>query len=90
MSPTVVQPIALGVADMMVRLHHRHAGPATGHLYSLGLFADDWELLGAVIVGRPVARHLDDGATVEVTRLVTLGTRNACSTGDGACLLHLT
>ena len=84
MSPTVVQPIALGVADMMVRLHHRHAGPATGHLYSLGLFADDWELLGAVIVGRPVARHLDDGATVEVTRLVTLGTRNACSTLYGA------
>jgi hypothetical protein len=30
-------------------------------------------------VGRPVARHLDDGWTVEVNRVATDGTRNACS-----------
>lgn len=80
----LVHPITLGAANGLVALHHRHAGPVVGHLYSLGLFGDDWEALGAVIVGRPVARALDDGTTVEVTRLVTLGARNACSALYGA------
>jgi len=30
-------------------------------------------------VGRPVSRMLDDGHTLEVTRLATDGTANACS-----------
>lgn len=34
--------------------------------------------------GRPVARHLDDGRTLEVTRCVTDGTPNACSALYGA------
>jgi len=37
------------------------------------------ELVGVAIVGRPVARHRDDGRTLEVTRLCTNGTKNACS-----------
>ncbi len=36
-------------------------------------------LVGAAIVGRPVARERQDGFTAEVTRLVTDGTPNACS-----------
>lgn len=32
-----------------------------------------------VVVGRPVARHMADGWTAEVTRLATDGSRNACS-----------
>ena len=32
-----------------------------------------------MIVGRPVSRHLDDGKTLEVNRLCTLGVKNACS-----------
>ncbi|MEV5935266.1 XF1762 family protein [Streptomyces sp. NPDC052079] len=36
------------------------------------------------IVGRPVARHLDDGATLEVTRTATDGARNANSLLHGA------
>ena len=43
------------------------------------------DLRGVAIVGRPVARHLDDGHTVEVTRLATDGTRNACSQLYAAC-----
>ena len=35
--------------------------------------------MGVVIAGRPVSRHLDDGHTLEVTRLCTTGERNACS-----------
>ena len=36
------------------------------------------------IVGRPVARHLDDGMTLEVTRCCTDGARNGCSKLYGA------
>lgn len=41
-------------------------------------------MVGVVIVGRPVSRMRDDGATLEVTRLCTDGTRNACSFLYGA------
>ena len=34
---------------------------------------------GVAIIGRPVARMLQDGWTAEVTRLCTLGDKNACS-----------
>lgn len=37
------------------------------------------EIVGVAIVGRPVSRHLDDGWTLEVNRLCTDGTHNACS-----------
>jgi hypothetical protein len=36
-------------------------------------------IVGVAIVGMPVARMLADGWTVEVTRLCTDGSRNACS-----------
>ena len=41
-------------------------------------------LVGVGIAGRPVARGLDDGKTVEITRVCTTGTRNACSKLYGA------
>jgi hypothetical protein len=31
------------------------------------------------IIGRPVARHLDDGLTLELTRMCSDGSRNCCS-----------
>lgn len=34
---------------------------------------------GAAIVGRPVSRHLDDGRTLEITRLATTGQPNVAS-----------
>lgn len=37
------------------------------------------EIVGVAIVGRPVSRYLDDGWTLEVNRLCTDGTKNACS-----------
>ena len=36
-------------------------------------------ICGVVQVGRPVSRVLDDGKTLEVVRLCTDGTKNACS-----------
>lgn len=40
---------------------------------------DKGEIVGAVIVGRPVGRKNPQFAWAEVTRLVTDGTANACS-----------
>jgi len=36
-------------------------------------------VVGVAVVGRPVARMLQDGWTAEVTRLATTGESNACS-----------
>lgn len=49
-----------------------------GHKYSIGC-AKDGEVVGVCTVGRPVARALDDGWTLELTRCCTDGTKNACS-----------
>jgi hypothetical protein len=38
---------------------------------------DENRLVGVATVGRPVARHMDDGLTVEVTRTCTTGAPNA-------------
>jgi hypothetical protein len=70
-------------AAAFVAERHRHHTPPVGHKFSLGALRDD-ELVGVVIVGRPVARGRDDGSTLEVTRLCTDGSRNACSFLYGA------
>lgn len=70
-------------AARFVSEHHRHHTPPAGHKFSLAAFAGD-DLVGVVIVGRPVARRRDDGVTLEVTRLCTTGHRNACSFLYGA------
>lgn len=64
------------------RLHRHHKAPR-GHKFSLGVLADG-HLVGVAIVGRPVARALDTGWQVEVTRVATDGTPNACSALYGA------
>ena len=50
--------------------------PATSFLSPA---AEAGRLAGVAIVGRPVSRYLDDGHTLEVNRLCTDGTKNACS-----------
>ena len=71
-------PMTLKEANAYVEQHHRHHGPVVGHKYSIGL-SDGEQIVGVAIVGRPVSRHLDDGWTLEVNRLCTDGTKNACS-----------
>jgi hypothetical protein len=75
--------IKLPEANEFVARLHRHHKPVIGHLFSLGAVLGG-ELVGVAIIGRPVARMRDDGATAEVTRLCTDGTRNACSFLYGA------
>ena len=73
-----LQPMTLREANRFVDRHHRHHGPTVGHKFSIA--ANDGQVVvGVVIVGRPVSRHLDDGYTAEVLRLCTDGTRNVCS-----------
>ncbi|MGQ7788176.1 XF1762 family protein [Nesterenkonia sp. K-15-9-6] len=79
----VVVPLRLADAAEFVKDHHRHHRPPQGHKFSLGVVQDQ-VLHGVAIVGRPVARHCDDGRTLEVTRTATDGTRNANSILYGA------
>nr|WP_308624654.1 XF1762 family protein [uncultured Eisenbergiella sp.] len=71
-------PVTLKEANAFVAAHHRHHRPTVGHKFSIGCSAGG-TLVGVAIVGRPVSRHLDDGWTLEVNRLCTDGTKNACS-----------
>lgn len=79
-----VVPCTLKRARAYVAQHHRHLGPPVGGLFAVGLVRGT-ELVGVAIVGRPVARMLQDGQTAEVTRVCTPGVRNACSMLLGAC-----
>lgn len=71
-------PVSLAEANAYVAEHHRHHKAVTGHKFSIGV-TDGETIVGVAIVGRPVSRHLDDGWTLEVNRLCTAGTKNACS-----------
>ena len=78
-----IRPVSLKFAQQYVREHHRHNKPPVGHKFSVGLF-DGERCVGVAVAGRPVARMLDDGLTLEVTRTCTDGTRNANSMLYGA------
>ena len=64
-------PVSFADACDFVAQWHRHHAPPVGHKYSIGVADDAGVLHGVTIVGRPVARHLDDGQTLEVSRSAT-------------------
>lgn len=79
-----VVPLSLAQANDFVTRLHRHHKKSQGHKWSIGVIEDD-KLVGVAIAGRPVARLLDNGLTLEITRLCTDGTKNACSILYSAC-----
>lgn len=81
--PLKIVPITFRAACAFVESLHRHNKPPRGHKFSIGLSCAD-QLVGVVMVGRPVARHFDDGTTAEVNRTCTDGTLNANSMLYGA------
>lgn len=81
--PLMIVPVTFREACDFVAAHHRHHRPPRGMKFAVGV-RNGQGLVGVAIVGRPVARHLDDGHTVEVTRTCTDGTRNANSALYGA------
>lgn len=74
-----ILPLTLKQANELVARLHRHHKPVTGHRFSIGCADENAVLHGAAICGRPVARGCNPYLTLEVTRLVTDGTKNACS-----------
>ena len=78
-----IVPITLKDAKEFIKQNHRHNKPPTGWKFGIGLMYRE-ELIGVATAGRPVARHLDDGFTLEINRTCTDGTPNANSKLYGA------
>ena len=75
-----ITPITLKQASEFVKQHHRHNTAQRGHKFSIGLVDEKGELIGVGTAGRPVSRALDNGKTIEITRIcVKEGYRNGCS-----------
>ena len=83
MGRLAIVPCELDEANAFISTHHRHHGRVVGHKFSLACVEGE-RVCGVAVVSRPVARMLDDGLTLEVTRLASDGTRNACSALYGA------
>lgn len=79
-----IVPVSLKEANDFVAAWHRHHLPVVGHKFSIGVADEEGTLHGVAIVGRPVARHYDDGLTLEVNRTATDSTPNANSMLYGA------
>jgi len=78
-----IVPCSLREANGVVARLHRHHRPVPGHKFSLAVM-DGIAVRGVTIIGRPISRMLDDGLTLEVTRVATDGCPNACSALYGA------
>lgn len=76
--PLEVTPITFEEANAFVAAYHRHHKPIQGCKFCVAV-SDNTEVVGVAIIGRPVARRLDDGWTLEVNRCCTNGAKNACS-----------
>lgn len=80
-----VVPVELAVARRVVRAIHRHHKPPIGHRFSLAAVDESGRVRGVAVVGRPVARLAGPpDEVVEVLRVATDGTPNACSALLGA------
>lgn len=77
-------PLSRSEANRWIGKHHRHNRAVVGDIFRVGLADSDGNLVGVGIAGRPPARMLDDGYTIEITRVCTDGTDNACSMLYGA------
>jgi hypothetical protein len=79
-----VVPCVYRDASRYVTRFHRHHIAPRGTRFALAVVDADGLVRGVALVGRPVARHMDDGFTLEVNRVATDGCANACSALYGA------
>jgi hypothetical protein len=97
-APTVVAPVGAGPEPLTLApvtkdrarrfvgdLHRHNLPPAKTSVFQVGCVDETGNVRGVAIVGYPIARALHDGATLEVWRVCTDGTRNACSMLYGSC-----
>lgn len=80
-----IVPCSIQDAKEYVDKFHRHHKPPVSGLFAVAVAHGDNGICGVAIVGRPVARRLQDTWTAEVTRVATDGTKNACSILYAAC-----
>jgi len=75
-----IVPLPLSEANSFVERLHRHNQPVRGAKFCVGVADTETGVVrGVAIVGRPIARLLQDGVTLEVSRCCTDGCPNACS-----------
>jgi hypothetical protein len=78
-------PVSLAVANEHVAAWHRHNDPVIQCVFKVGASDTDGVLRAVAIAESPKGRGNMDGDTIEVTRVASDGTRNACSLLYGAC-----
>ena len=72
-------PVSRTMAKDCVTRWHRHNDAPPGDLFRVGICDDSGTIVCVGIAGRPIARHYDDGDTVEIVRVSSDGTKNATS-----------
>ena len=77
-------PCTVERAKEYVEHVHRHHTASTSARVCIAVVDELGDVRGVAMIGRPVARLLDDGWTLEVNRVATDGCPNACSTLYGA------
>lgn len=73
-----IVPITFKEANSFVTVNHRHHGKVVGCKFCVAV-SDGRSIRGVAIIGRPVARSLDDGWTLEINRCCTDGVKMGCS-----------
>jgi len=63
-----IQPISFSEAADFIKEYHKTHDPPQGWKFGTAVNWDCSIVVGVATVGRPTARNLDDGYTVEVTR----------------------
>ena len=81
-----IAPITFKKASVFVNENHRHHNASQGCKFCVQVIDDYGNTRGVAMCGRPVARRLDDGFTLEINRVCTDGAKNACSMLYGACV----
>jgi len=79
-----IVPITFAEAKEYIDRYHRHHKPSISAKFCIAVADEANEIRGVAMVGRPIARMLDDGWTLEITRVATDGCPNACSCLYGA------
>lgn len=78
-------PISLAVANEHVAAWHRHNDPVIQCVFKVGCSDSEGVLRAVAIAESPKGRGNMDGDSIEVTRVASDGTKNACSMLYGAC-----
>ncbi len=75
----ILRPISIRNACLFINKYHRHHIAPQGAKFAVSVESEE-EIAGVATAGRPVARYLDDGYTIEITRVCTKnGFKNAAS-----------